>query len=91
MFFRNRSHTRGIRAASVLVLLASLSACACPPCSGSGAHTTGGRDPAATSFAFFGGLKAFFGDTSPSCETRGLSDEDLTCCPNESAGAEASR
>lgn len=47
----------------------------------------GTRDPGASSFAFFGGLKAFFVDETPSGNARTVTEADLTRvdAPSDSA------
>ena len=70
------------RMACFVVLASALAVggCRCPQ---SGNASAGGRGsaepmPGASSFAFFGGLKAFFTDEAPAQPVRHVSDADLT-------------
>ena len=61
----------------VLPLVLSLSGCRVP-IDAQSPNGRGARDPGASSFAFFGGLKAFFVDEPSQASARTVSEADLT-------------
>jgi len=53
-----------------LLLIASLAGCCCPPANSSSGGRTQNGDPSSGTFAFFGGLRAFFGSDTSSEDSR---------------------
>jgi hypothetical protein len=80
------SHSKTLAFVLGLGLLAA-SACSCPPVNNSGAgHANTSRDPSSVTFAFFGGLRCFFGDSGaqPDDKTsRPVCEGDLTSAPTD--------
>lgn len=61
---------------TLLLSLALLAGCACPPVGGNsgGGRSGGGGDPSGGTFAFLGGLKCFFGGDDAKDENRPAND-----------------
>ena len=71
---------RNLTGCTLLVSLALLAGCACPP-AGSG-RASSGSDPGGGTFAFLGGLRCFFGgDEASKEETRPVTNADLAPKP----------
>jgi hypothetical protein len=58
----------GKRLGFALVLVACVGGCCCPPVGSSGGGKSSGQDSSSVTFAFFGGLRAFFTPESGTTE-----------------------